>query len=174
MVEAALVGHGLGMVEQTCIRGGSVGRAELLAHYQNYTLAWFESGRQPGVPPDFRYYNSGVVLGTREKLREILEWAQDRLARAPDGHQVGPHMITDQDYYQYWVHAVDPGCCSALPWSWNHCRHWDEAFPRPDALILHFSFFCNAPTLRQITQMALLRRGLGQLNRFVEWAGEGL
>jgi len=174
MIEAALDGHDLGMAEQTRIRGGEVGRAELRAHYQNHTLAWFEPGRESYPPPDFRYYNSGVVLGSRDKLTEIAEWAQDRLAQSPGSHQVGQHMIADQDYYQYWVHAVEPGCCATLPWSWNHCRHWDEGFPRTDALILHFSSFCNAPSLQQIAQMALLRRGFPRINRLVEWVGETL
>ena len=135
-------------------------------------LAWFEPGGGNGSPPaSFRYYNSGVVVALREKLREIVEWVGDRLADSPPGHQVGKHMIADQDYYQYWVHAVDPGCCATLPWKWNHCRHWDDGFPHPDALILHFSFFCNAPALRQIAQMALLRRGRRRLSRFIELAG---
>jgi hypothetical protein len=171
MIEQALDGHAVGMVEQTGIRGGSVGRPELLAHYQNYTLNWFEPGRRPAVTSPFRYYNSGVVLARREKLREIVEWVENRLARSPGDHKVGHHMISDQDYYQYWVHAVDPGCCAALPWRWNHCRHWDEGFPLAEALILHFSFFCKPPALRQIAQMALLRRGLRRLSRAVELAG---
>lgn len=171
MLGQVMQGRPLAMAVQDRIRNSKVDSAALLQHYRNFTLAWFAPGQPPAMPNEFRFYNSGVVAGQRAKLREIADWALARIAQGPAHHNVGEHMIADQDYYQYWVHALDPGCCAQMPWQWNHCQHWDDGFPRAEALILHFSFFCLAPALRQIAQMTLLRNGHRRAARVLERLG---
>lgn len=163
MIEEALAGRSLGMVEQTTILGSAMSRQDFLRHYVQHTLSWFAPGAIPPSLDDFRYYNSGVVLGRREAMQEFVGWALETLDRNRGDHRVGPHMIADQDYFQYWTNNVRPTSCISLPWHWNHCEHWDEGFPRPEARILHFSNFCLAPTLGQVVRMSLLRRcGMGE------------
>jgi hypothetical protein len=159
MVAEALGGGTLAMVEQTSIAGSQMTRADFLEHYVRHTLAWFAPGSSPPSLQDFRYYNSGVVLGTRGELGELACWALATIDGATRAHTVGQHMIADQDYFQFWVHAVHPSRCRPLSWRWNHCEHWDAGFPRPDAVILHFSNFCGGPTRRQLWRMRWHNRG---------------
>jgi hypothetical protein len=153
-VERMLDGYDLGMVEQTTIRGSTMTRSDFLDHYRQHTLAWFNA---PDLCPplkQFRYFNSGVVLGTRQAFGRLLEWAIPLIARSSRPHQIGQHMIADQDYFQYWTNTVNPGCCRQLPWNWNHCQHWDRGFPHPKALIVHYSNFCMGPKRFQTLRCA--------------------
>ena len=168
-VEQALGGRSLAMAEQTGIQGSHMGRRELQQHYLDHALVWFDPDAEPSSDPDFRFYNSGVVLATRDGANDIVKWAVSRL---PQGsHQVGEHMITDQDYYQYWTNAMHPDACSLLDWRWNHCRHWDATFPHPSARIVHLSWFCKPPTLAQIAHMTLMRSGMLRLSRTMDRLG---
>jgi hypothetical protein len=168
-IDAALGGRSLGMVEQTGIRGSGMTRAHFLAHYVNHTLAWFARGAQiPGLE-DFRFYNSGVVLGRRTEFEGLVRWALSVIeARSGRPHQVGEHMIADQDYFQFWANSLHPGVCAPLPWFWNHCEHWDAEFPRRGALIAHFSNFCKGPDRRQVMRM----RAMARWPTLFRWAGE--
>ncbi|MGE4162133.1 MAG: hypothetical protein AB7G23_10405 [Vicinamibacterales bacterium] len=152
-LETALAGHGLGMVEQTTIIGSTMDRAAFLGHYVRHALAWFDPALPVPTLAAFRYFNSGVVVGRRDALADVTAWALGAMAGATRPHQVGAHMIADQDYFQVWANSLHPDSCTTLPWAWNHCEHWDAAFPREGARILHFSNFCNGPTLRQVARM---------------------
>ena len=162
-VEHALAGRPLAMAEQTTIRGSGMSRADFLEHYVRHPLAWL--GRADAPPPldAFRYFNSGVVLARRDGLEPFLAWALPRMRQAGDAHQAGEHMIADQDYLQLWTNTLQPGCCTTLPWEWNHCEHWDDGFPRRGARIVHSSNFCRGPSrtgsLRLAARLAIARVG---------------
>jgi len=167
-IAAVLEDRELAMVEQPRIVGSHMRRQEFLDHYIRHTNVWFGNTSEIPQLDSFRFYNSGVVIGQREGLRRFLAWAQTQLARKTGDHRVGKHMISDQDYYQYWTNAINPGACTTLPWTWNHCEYWDEAFPRSGARILHFSNFCLRPTRFQLGEMAFLsRRGIGDDDSFI-------
>ena len=160
-IKAALGRHEIGMVEQPTIIGSGMTRQDFYKHYIDYSLAFLGPDEAPPKFEKFRYYNSGFVLGRRSEMEKIAVWALSRIDSAETDrkeHQVGKHMIADQDYLQYWVHNVNPGSCILLPWYWNHCRHWDEGFPRPDARVIHFSNFCNGPNQDIIKHMHKFRR----------------
>jgi hypothetical protein len=168
-VERALGGRSLAMAEQTGIQGSHMGRRELQQHYLDHTVAWFEPAAESRLDPGFHFYNSGVVLATREGARDIVNWALPHLPRG--SHEVGEHMIADQDYYQYWTNALHPDACILLDWRWNHCRHWDASFPQAGARIVHFSWFCRPPSLAQIAHMRLMRTGMLGLSRSMQRLG---
>ncbi len=154
----ALQGHPLGMVEQTTIIGSSMSRADFLQHYARYSLKFIAPHESPPPLENFRYFNSGFVLGTRSEMERLAVWAQGAIANAPKEHQIGEHMIADQDYLQYWTNNLHPACCASLPWYWNHCALWDETFPCGGARIVHFSNFCNGPDAGTVRRMAAFRR----------------
>lgn len=156
----ALDGRGLAMAEQTTLRGTGWGRQDFHRHYVEHTLAWLAPDAPPPPERDFRFFNSGVVPGRREEWRRLLNWARDKVRSTGGDHRVGKHMIADQDYFQFWVNTLHPGCCVELPWTWNHCEHWDGNFPDPRARILHFSNHCLGPGRRQPVRMALARRAV--------------
>jgi len=156
-----LDGFDLAMVEQTSIRGSTMTRADFLDHYRQHTLAWFNGPDRSPSLEQFRYYNSGVVLGARQSFRRLLDWAMPLIAESNRPHQIGQHMIADQDYFQYWTNTLHPSCCRQLPWYWNHCRHWDHGFPHPLALILHYSNFCMGPKRFQTMRCACYEYLLG-------------
>jgi hypothetical protein len=158
-VETALAGRGLAMVEQTGIRGSGMGRADFLDHYARHSLAFLAPSAPSPEAESFRFFNSGVVIGTRQELRALATWARTAIEASGREHRVGEHMIADQDYYQVWVNHVHRGSCTELDWSWNHCEHWHEDFPRPGARILHFSGFCRGPTRETVARMRAARRG---------------
>lgn len=153
----ALGGRSLGMVEQTTLRGTGWGRPEFHRHYVEHTLSYLAPGSAPPPRGEFRFFNSGVVLGTREEWQRLLEWAQAKVRSTGGNHHLGKHMIADQDYFQFWTNTIQPGSCADLPWTWNHCEHWDLDFPDPRARILHFSNHCLGPGRRQPFRMALAR-----------------
>ncbi|PWT88096.1 MAG: hypothetical protein C5B54_11195 [Acidobacteria bacterium] len=164
-IARVLDGLPIGMVEQTGIRGSSMTRRDFLEHYKNYTLAWFDPGV---IVPDldqFRFFNSGVVLGHRSEFEKIVPWAQSKIRSSKKNHEVGIHMIADQDYLQFWTNTLHPGICQSLPWKWNHCEHWDIDFPRDGAIFYHFSNFCNGPTRKLLFRMAWLDIKARQWNR---------
>lgn len=152
-VQAALGDHDFAMVEQPGIIGSSMSRADFLTHYTDHSLAFIAPGSpSPGLE-EFRYHNSGVVLGRRDAWEELVTFVDARVASASGAHQVGIHMIADQDYMQYWVNTHRPGCCRDLPREWNHSDRWDDDFPCSDARILHFSNFYNGPDPEAIVRM---------------------
>ncbi|MFH1155139.1 MAG: hypothetical protein V1793_15105 [Pseudomonadota bacterium] len=144
-VQNALNGHDFGMVEQTTITNSSMTRKDFLSHYNRHTLAWFDPSVRPPSLDNFRFYNSGVVLGKHGAFESLVDWAIAAIASKKSNHQVGNHMIADQDYFQYWTNSLRPDSCQTLPWTWNHCQHWDRGFPDTRALVLHFSNFCKGP-----------------------------
>ncbi len=152
-VAEALGDYDLGMVEQTTIKGSTLGRREFLMHYVEHTMVWFDTNAPAPDPGEFRYYNSGVVIGRTSTMREITQWALSRISETGRSHQVGRHMIADQDYFQFWACTLHPHRCTTLPWRWNHCEHWDEGFPDPRARIMHFSNFCAGPGAGTIARM---------------------
>ena len=158
MIRLAMGPHPLAMVEQTGITGSTMSRREFLAHYTRHTLALLAPGAPPPPIERFRYFNSGVVLGVREEWNRLVTWALTAIAGHAGEHQVGEHMIADQDYFQYWANTLHPGCCAELPWCWNHCEHWDAGFPRPGVLLAHFSNFCNGPAPGTSARMRALAR----------------
>jgi hypothetical protein len=160
MLELALEGRSLGMVEQPGIRGSGMEHSDFLSHYRDHTLQWFENSRDPAPDPnDFRFYNSGVVVGRREAFAAVVDWAIASIRGTDREHQVGEHMIADQDYFQYWCNRLHPLSCTPLPWYWNHCEHWDVSFPRRGALVTHFSNFCAGPRRLLSQRMWLTRCG---------------
>ena len=171
MVTQALPNTGFGMVEQTTIQGSSMTRADFRNHYIQHSLAWLAPGTIPPDIFDFRYFNSGVVLGHRHEFLDFTDWALATLNSNSGCHTVGNHMITDQDYFQFWTNNLHPENRNTLPWPWNHCEHWDQGFPRKEAYILHFSNFCREPTPWQILRMYLMRCGARQPARACRWLG---
>lgn len=162
----ALGDRELAMVEQTRIVGGPMGRAELRSFAFDVMVPFFGPVPEGLTADDLVYYNAGVVLGRREAFARLAAWALGHMARAAAGHARGEHMVGDQDYLQYWVNVLQPGSCATLPWSWNHCEHWDEDFPRDGARILHFSNFCHGPRRSTVRRMRLARRrGVAALAR---------
>jgi hypothetical protein len=158
-VERALGSMDFAMVEQKRIVGSDMERRSFLDHYMRHAVPAI----LPGAPwPElsaFRYYNSGVVLARRGPLRDFMAWAIRHVEEHPGGHEIGEHMITDQDYFQVWANSLHPNSCAELPWSWNHCRHWDRWFPRPGVLFAHFSTFCRGPRQKTPARMRRLRHG---------------
>lgn len=156
-VEAALGPSGMAMVEQTAILGSPMRRPQFLRHYAEHSLRFIAPKLAPPDEAVFRFYNSGVVLLRRDALAAFLDWAEDRRRRLPALHEIGAHMIADQDYLQVWANNVSAGACRELSWEWNHCDHWDEGFPRPGARIAHLSNFCSGPTRETIARLRDLR-----------------
>lgn len=153
----ALAGKAFGMVEQRTIVGSDMKKEDFHEHFTRYSLSWIAPEMAAPTLDDFRYFNSGIVLGRRESFKQLVAWALDRMGHLPPDHRLGDHMIADQDYFQVWANCIEPGSCISLPWRWNHCDLWDEGFPRPEPHILHFSNFCLGPGLRQILRMAYYR-----------------
>lgn len=161
-IRRALDGRGLGMVEQTTILNSTMSRVDFWQHYKEHSLVWLDPGAQAPFLKDYRFYNSGVVLAQREEMERFCTWAMRVLAQRPGDHRVGEHMITDQDYFQYYANNLHPDSCRELSWRWNHCEHWDQGFPRPGAYVAHFSNFCLRPGWRQLLRIrATWRQGLG-------------
>jgi len=157
-VHAALGGRGMAMTEQKRIVGTGLDRRALYEHYCRVSLRFHAPGLAPPGFDDFRYFNSGVVLLERETARTALDWTLARVREAPGPQRVDEEMVADQDHLQVWTNSIRPGCCTELPWYWNHCEHWDEDFPRPDAWIAHFSNFCAGPAPATARRMRRLRR----------------
>lgn len=162
-VRDALGGKGLGMVEQKRTVS-QMGRRELYEHYCRVSMAFDAPDCLPPAFEAFRYFNSGVMLLERQAAIAALDWARGRVRDTPRPHRVGDQMIADQDHLQVWANSIAPGCCTELPWYWNHCQHWDDDFPRADAWIVHFSNFCNGPAPDTAPRMRRLRRAGGWLD----------
>lgn len=159
MVEAALGTRALAMVEQPTVTGSTMRRVDFLDHYVRHTLALLAPERPPPALAAFRYFNSGVVLARRAEMAAIVDWATATIARVAGEHQVGDHMIADQDYFQLWANDLHPERVAVLPWHWNHCEYWHPSFPRLGALIAHFSNFCHGPAATTPDRMRALQRG---------------
>jgi hypothetical protein len=179
-VRAALGDRPLAMVEQTGILGSDMDRSGFLDHYVRHSLAFLAPGAPARSAHEFRFFNSGVVLGTREELQAVVAWARERMATIGRAHRVGEHMIADQDYFQVWANEVHRGACAELDWTWNHCEHWDAGFPRAGARILHFSNFCCGPSREAVRRMRAARRGrllaasAATAPRWRRWIGSGV
>lgn len=156
-IAAALADRGLALAEQGPLGGSGTDVSGYHAHFVAHTIPWIDADARPPEAGSFRYFNSGVVLGTRRGWSEFLEWALETVERTGPDHRVGEHMIGDQDYFQFWAHCRVPGSVTPLPWQWNHCEHWDPGFPRRDAKVAHFSTFCVGPGRRELLRMRLLR-----------------
>jgi GT2 family glycosyltransferase len=151
-IEPTIGGYDFAMTEQTTITNSAMTRKDFLLHYAEHSLKFIAKDLRPPTLEDFRFYNSGVVFLSRKAASEISSWAID-LVSSSGIHQVGDHMIADQDYYQVWVNNLYPNSCKELDWSWNHCKYWDLGFPRPEAKILHFSNFCKGPSENNLDAM---------------------
>ena len=154
----ALNQYPLGMVEQTTVTGSVMNRAAFWEHYRQHSLAFIAPDMTPPKPSVFRYFNSGVILGHRSAIAAITHWALTEIGRNSSDHNIGQHMITDQDYFQVWTNNLFPGTCRELSWEWNHCEYWDSGFPRKGLSIAHFSNFCNGPAADTAERMRALRR----------------
>lgn len=152
-VSTALGEQRMAMVEQTGIAGSGMTPGDFQEHYSKRSLAFIDGSAAAPPAISFRYFNSGVVLAFRDELQLLLEWVAARRLLLPADHSVGAHMIADQDYFQVWANSVVPDRCASLSWQWNHCGHWDTGFPRRDALIAHFSNFCNGPEFETVLAM---------------------
>jgi hypothetical protein len=157
LLRRSLAGSPLGMVEQTGIKGSDMSRKQFLDHYRRHTLVWLGQGVAAPTLKEFRFFNSGVVLGRREEFENLTNWALVTMAAKGPQHQVGEHMIADQDYFQYWTNSLHRGSCRELSWRWNHCRHWDDDFPNRSAYIFHFSNFCQGPSWRTLLEAIRVR-----------------
>jgi hypothetical protein len=157
-LDSALGERGLGMTEQTGIIRSIMARPDFLRHYAQHSLAFIQPQAKPPPLDQFRFYNSGVVVARRSELSGLVAWALTHIAAVDRDHQVGEHMIADQDYFQVWANTLRPGSCVELPWNWNHCELWDEDFPRDEFRIAHFSNFCDGPSGDTAARMAQLRR----------------
>ncbi len=157
-VENLLGHHDFAAVEQTTISGSSMSREDFLRHYRDYGLRFIDPHAKVPDLADFRFYNSGVVFGTRGAFERFVRWSLEKISESHTEHQVLEHMIADQDYFQCWANSIHPGSVRELPWCWNHCEHWDEGFPREGAAILHFSNFCNGPEAETAHRMKALRK----------------
>ncbi|MEO5757329.1 MAG: glycosyltransferase [Mesorhizobium sp.] len=155
-VVIALGEQRMAMVEQTGIAGSGMTPGDFQQHYSKRSLAFIDESAAAPPQMSFRYFNSGVVLAFRDELLLLLEWVAARRLLLPADHSIGHHMVADQDYFQVWANTVAPDRCASLPWQWNHCSHWDTDFPRPDALIAHFSNFCNGPEFETVLAMHTL------------------
>ncbi len=153
----------MGMVEQTTVTGSAMNRGDFFEHYRRHSLALLDPSREPPAPGAFRYFNSGVVVAARAEWERLLPWALDTIRCTAGEHQVGEHMIADQDYFQYWANSLHPGRCAELPWMWNHCEFWDSGFPRLGAQIAHFSNFCQGPAAGTVARMRALYSSPRQL-----------
>lgn len=157
----ALGKYQIGMVEQKTIKNSSMSREDFLNHYRLHTLPLIAPDEEPPNLEQFRYYNSGFVLGKTAELYHLASWATQRIDELEDNgisSQIGEHMIADQDYFQYWVNNLYPQCCAELPWYWNHCDLWDEGFPRTGARVIHFSNFCLGPDSSRLMQIQTFGR----------------
>jgi len=155
-VSTALEGRELGMVEQNPPPGSPHGRAFFHDHYRHHTRPWL-GARDEAPPLDvFRFFNSGVVLARRAALSQICDWTLAEIDRRGPVHQVGEHMIADQDYLQFWANEIRPDCAASLDWSWNHCEHWHGGFPRRGVRVAHLSNACHGPTRRNIWRLRAL------------------
>ena len=163
----------IGMVEQTTVTGSTMGRADFFKHYREHSLVVIGRAANAISPKtafsSFRYFNSGVVVARRQEWKIFLDWARSEVFENSGKHEVGKHMVADQDYFQYWVNTLHPGRCRSLPWHWNHCEYWDNRFPKPGALIVHFSNFCNGPTVKTIKQMREFSSRVTIKNRCIGW-----
>jgi GT2 family glycosyltransferase len=165
-VRDALGTSPMAMVEQTGIRGSEMDRAGFLDHYLKHSLAFIAPDAPAPEIARFRFFNSGVVIMTREEAQAIAQWARDSIASARSigrAHHVGEHMIADQDYFQVWANTLHPDHCRDLDGVWNHCEHWDDDFPRPNARILHFSNFCDGPTREGLKRIRHAARGASRV-----------
>lgn len=156
-IAQALGEFGFGMVEQTTITGSAMSRSDFLGHYTQHTMAWFGHTGPPPSIEEFRYFNAGVLIAKRSELEEIVSWARNVILSSRKTHDSSGEMIGDQDYFQYWANTLHRGSCATLPWYWNHCEHWDDGFPHPDAKIVHLSNFCHGPNESTPNRMSELR-----------------
>jgi hypothetical protein len=160
--EATLRTHlgsaGLGMVEQTAVTGSGMDRAAFLQHFENHAAPVILQRPSGLSVEDFRYYNSGVVVAARSVWERLVPWAIDHVAQARGTHEIGEHMVADQDYFQVWANILEPENCTALPWYWNHCEHWDARFPHRGVLFAHFSNACRGPRFDTPARMRNLMR----------------
>jgi hypothetical protein len=158
MLFRALDGRDFGMVEQTTIIGSTMGRRDFLQYYAEYSLPVIAPDAPVPALEDFRFFNAGVVIARRAPMAALAGWAQRHIEANVGRHEIGAHMVADQDYFQVWTNTLHPGCCTQLPWYWNHCEYWDAGFPRAGALIAHFSNFCSGPADATPGLMRALRK----------------
>jgi hypothetical protein len=154
---ATLADREIGMVEQVPAPGSPHSRAFFYDHYRTHTRRWFDALGDPPPLDVFRFFNRGVVLAKRQGLAELCAWALATIDRLGTRHEVGAHMISDQDYLQYWANEVRPGSAIELDWSWNHCEHWHGDFPRHGVRIAHLSNACQGLTRRNLWRLRALR-----------------
>ena len=150
----ALRGKSVGMAEQTQTIPDGTTRTDLYRHYQDVTFAALGAAGEPARPENFRYYNSGVVVFSREGLSRFLGWYRVQ----PKRTAFADRMIADQDYLQVFANEVLRDDAAELPGTFNHSALWHENYPSPDAIFRHFSNYCNGPDLDALHQMLELNQ----------------
>lgn len=142
---SALGSADIALAEQRGIRGTTMARPEFLEHYLRVSLPGvLEDGTEP-EPGSFRYFNTGVVLGTRTAWTELLTFAT-RVSSPDRTLEVEGNMVADQDIIQVWLHTRDSVRIAELESHlWNACELWCDV--QPDlARIIHRSNFCQGPS----------------------------
>jgi GT2 family glycosyltransferase len=151
-VRLALGNHQLAMAEQKFTRGTDMSREKFLDHYLSVSLPGVASNAYHPSLSEFRYYNSGVVLGRREAWTELIEFAAP-IARARP-LEIRGQMVADQDIIQVWVNSIRPGIARELdPEEWNACDLWCDV-DTTRVRIRHYSNFCQGPSPELISLIA--------------------
>ena len=153
---AALGDFDFAMVEQKTVTGSGIGRKDFLDHFSRVALPVIDKSLSPPALDVFRYWNSGIVIARTQPLRELASMALGVFDSDPHGFSPGGDLVTDQDFFQYWGTLRHPGSIATLQPRWNNCAHWDESFPMPDAIFLHWSNFCLGPNLDTLQGMKIL------------------
>lgn len=153
-VVSALNGAAFALHEQSGIVGTAMTRADFFDYFTAVALPVIDPTAQPEHFPRFRYWNSGVVIASTDAASELVDFALKRFLVDPRRHVVGPHIVADQDYVQYYLGRSDSPDVSDLSVHWNDCRWWDDDFPQPQSRIWHFSDFSKGPGNQTLSAMS--------------------
>lgn len=143
------------LAEQTSTRGTSMSRPEFLAHYCAVSL--------PGVAPhapkptleEFRYFNTGVVIGRRSAWQELVNFARE-LTHSDNLLEVEGRMVADQDIIQVWLNSIRRATVfELLPEEWNASDLWCD-IDEQRARVIHNSNFCQGPSDEHMKAIAPL------------------
>jgi len=133
------------LAEQPGITGTAMNRASFLEHYLSVSLPGvLPHGAPPGLE-EFRYYNTGVVLGRRRAWTQMLQFAQ-KCAGSDNSLEINDQMVADQDIIQVWLNSTDEARVAVLDVEvWNASDLWCDV-DNDQAKVIHHSNFCQGPT----------------------------